>query len=1402
MASPVTKCAWSIDQTFEITEDLTTVPNLPAVISLDAQGQPLLSVLRAVEQLQLGRLKCPEGVCVVQSKSQHAHFCVYRSDKAEEALRIFERTPSSRGPATSTVAGCGRCCLTVLVLLGIPMLVGYFGLFFCKGGQELLFRTEAQLRASLLPTPLSQRGPLWRAAEVTLQVGLQLPLFIAASSGNRAEMYRSMHETLGDVTPFAGGIALHSYKAVADVVNNAEQPRGRFLGAMHVPDGCMAKSTLIFQSTGPEHRRVRAMLKRVLPGLSRNRDPEGFQAELLPEPAAVAAAPAAASEEWIKRSIVRNLWFRLFKTVPTKELESLLYSYYTWGGPCVLGDTFHKITLGTFLNKVGEIREGVYAAAAATHVGRDVLREAREVEGYSEADAEDLLMQLVDGFMFAGLLGTGHLTTHTLDLIRKDPATYVPMWRQDRDAFLLESARLDPPVTSVTALLDRDRNVSVASGSGGTGFVDVALEKGTTVQLVLAEANVDPAVFGGKAQSRERAREFDPLRRSKRELRQILSWNGVHGRVMEGTAPRGCLGYHVSFDVAAKVVERFLPVVEQERQADAQAHEEAIDAFGVDSAFGSASSVFNSAFAYSLWLMACCAALLGIRTHGYGGFSSYLAYWLVAQGALAVGVLLRYTSFVDHTIIQAGFAYYMSALVGRRHFHPEIAGRCAKVEKNVVIACTAALHIVLVFFHVTVASTQPEPFTRRMCYAYYTPSVFAILNTVFGFWRAEPDDVEDGGLRKWHMGWGVIAGVAGCLNMVWPSLVFDGHLQDMLRAVADSLVLLPTIEAALSIDSRLASAAKRVPGGVSASPVAADEELELADASVLQQRTRRNLRAVMLALTTLFAGCFLHPLLLDAVRGGQLCFFEDELTQYPAICEIGSAYLDQADVHTRTLYRVLRNFASPKGQVRPEGDAVKIPTEKYGNKPMLKLFFGLQIPVYDEDIPQNAVKSMASTVIFDYLRSGFLNKLQDITAPFKSAEEAREIFRVAASEDLKPLELTPWEELRSDESISRFAFAGLAAHCLEAVAADSWYSYVTGDIAFKSDWDWMSGFEVRPGFEKYGAIAYFSRNGYLKKIYWSHGGRNVTPGDADWEHAKWAYKCTVIAGATLRDHLVGLHFVASNFLTSSAQKNLGPDHPLRRLLKPHTYGAVSINMGATTTLATEFSLLHRASAFTWPAIMKAFYACVRLHRFTSPLEAMRAAGTDQLSGQLYPYGEDMKDYYAVVHKFVEGYLSIYYPDDEAVFADRELRNFWTGLRRIANSGLPASPTAANIVPTITDFIIRVTAIHNQVGNVADYLTDPSFVSTKIRPNQEVADIQAAFQGLAIGLMTANLQPRLLNNFEHLILEDEHVQETRSLFRAFQSDLEELALKIEERNEHRRFKCNSLNPRTMVSSVSI
>ena len=46
-------------------------------------------------------------------------------------------------------------------------------------------------------------------------------------------------------------------------------------------------------------------------------------------------------------------------------------------------------------------------------------------------------------------------------------------------------------------------------------------------------ANTDPMVFGGAGNSPLFARTFAPDQRSVEELEKILSWNGVHHKVMQ-----------------------------------------------------------------------------------------------------------------------------------------------------------------------------------------------------------------------------------------------------------------------------------------------------------------------------------------------------------------------------------------------------------------------------------------------------------------------------------------------------------------------------------------------------------------------------------------------------------------------------------------------------------------------------------------------------------------------------------------------------------------------------------------------------------------------------------------------------------------------------------------------------
>ena len=186
--------------------------------------------------------------------------------------------------------------------------------------------------------------------------------------------------------------------------------------------------------------------------------------------------------------------------------------------------------------------------------------------------------------------------------------------------------------------------------------------------------------------------------------------------------------------------------------------------------------------------------------------------------------------------------------------------------------------------------------------------------------------------------------------------------------------------------------------------------------------------------------------------------------------------------------------------------------------------FGVELPTYD---PNCDTSNAIGDALFAFLRMPAFNPLRDVSTPWDSLEQAHRVLQAAGATDLQPLLLVPWKEMISDHAISRWAFAGLAAHRLQRLPGATNAS----TTAFQSDWSWLHAFDVRPGFERYGATAYFDAEGTLTSIFWSHGNVTVKPGDRLWPHAKWAFKCSVLVGVTLRDHLTGVHLLAANFCT-------------------------------------------------------------------------------------------------------------------------------------------------------------------------------------------------------------------------------------------------------------------------------
>ena len=113
-------------------------------------------------------------------------------------------------------------------------------------------------------------------------------------------------------------------------------------------------------------------------------------------------------------------------------------------------------------------------------------------------------------------------------------------------------------------------------------------------------------------------------------------------------------------------------------------------------------------------------------------------------------------------------------------------------------------------------------------------------------------------------------------------------------------------------------------------------------------------------------------------------------------------------------------------------------------------------------------------------------------------------------------------------------------------------------------------------------------------------------------------------------------------------------------------------------------------------------------------------------------------------------------------------------------------------------IVSVTGMHAQVSHIADYI-DPSHTTTKIRDGVRTSDVQSSIQAVVLGAMFATRQPMLLDNVDHLLLDDVAVE----VWRDFRNQLSKLSEDINAKNTQRGgFHCDTMNPAKLLYSVSV
>ena len=158
---------------------------------------------------------------------------------------------------------------------------------------------------------------------------------------------------------------------------------------------------------------------------------------------------------------------------------------------------------------------------------------------------------------------------------------------------------------------------------------------------------------------------------------------------------------------------------------------------------------------------------------------------------------------------------------------------------------------------------------------------------------------------------------------------------------------------------------------------------------------------------------------------------------------------------------------------------------------------------------------------------------------------------------------------------TEFVFYGAAQYYVKAANHVRKDFTVPSEAAYEVDLSLCANYTNRPVYEQYGVIAYFTKELKPCGMYWCSAKRLIKSDDGMYQHVSALFRSTMAMLFTVYDHLIVTHWIVSNGLLLASERYLDADHPIRRLIKPHTFGAASVNSASTCMLAPVGNLAYR-----------------------------------------------------------------------------------------------------------------------------------------------------------------------------------------------------------------------------------
>ena len=435
----------------------------------------------------------------------------------------------------------------------------------------------------------------------------------------------------------------------------------------------------------------------------------------------------------------------------------------------------------------------------------------------------------------------------------------------------------------------------------------------------------------------------------------------------------------------------------------------------------------------------------------------------------------------------------------------------------------------------------------------------------------------------------------------------------------------------------------------------------------------------------------------------------------------------------------------------------------------------------------------------NFLGSKIIYPLKDKIQFAETNEQAVTLFQEVKLSEALPKSYHTWSDMLTDENFSRIFFNGMGVVLLDGADNEA------GELGpYLVDMP-LQNFETRQGFRPYGARIHFDDDQMVAAIFDYHKEKLYRPGDDGWARVKFVAKTSMITLVTAREHLVYTHLLLSNSTTRHSTIILPPSHPIRRLLTIFIHRTNTVNFNAVNNLVPENSLLHRGTGFEYKALVEVFEGSFESCDIYKPFP-MRKTHPALLAlskeGKL-PYMSEGTGYYNIVKKFVKQWL-----DEAGDAANDDLAETFYEAMKAGTKGqsyeLPDYETADSMVDLLSQIIFVVTAWHELVGGVVDYVSLPSQCGFRITEDdsQIGSDLQSYFLMGIVGASTSIRMPFLMRGFKNFFGKGVGQDWEVTVWGDFLAALEKQSEAVKKADAKRAVEFKSFDPENFECSVSV